>query len=230
MALYDPRPARTLIRLHEQLPYPYLCEFGGAALRVESGVFCPTLTNASPMLLSCVDFRSGERVLDVFSGTGAFGIVAAMRGSRAVTVDKSPVAVACAADNAWRNGVAAVVDVRLGDVTAPPGGNGLGAGDRFDLVIANPPLLPGEPRGALGAALFDPGLVATRALIALLPNYLARGGRCYLITSDVLERLGMRVERLCAANGLFASLAAAWDLGYERYRVHRIVRGRPPWW
>ncbi len=49
--LYDLQPAEKLIAKHEVLSYLYHCTFGGAQLIIDEGVFCPTLTNASPLLL-----------------------------------------------------------------------------------------------------------------------------------------------------------------------------------
>ncbi|OJF12819.1 methyltransferase domain-containing protein [Couchioplanes caeruleus] len=227
MSLYDPAPALALVKRHEDVQYPYLCEFGGASLVVDEGVFCPLLTKTSPFLLRCIDFRPGERVLDVFSGTGAFGIVAALQGAHTVTVDRSPKAVDCARRNAERNDVARRVDVRLGDFsTTRPETYGVRLDETFDLVIANPPLLPGAPRDALSGALFDPELTATATFLAVLPQHLAQDGRCYLLTSDVLERFGMSVERTCDEHGLRAEIVDVYDVGYEQYRVHRITRSR----
>lgn len=219
-ARFDPEPARRLIAKHDALTYPYRCTFGGAKLIIQETVFCPTLTNASPLLLRGTYYRPGERVLDMFSGSGAFGIIAAMKGAQnVVTVDISDSAVACAEANAELNGVSDRVEVRkgtLGECVAPD--------ETFDLIIANPPLLPGEPTDPLSAAIFDPGLQATLDLVAALPAHLAEGGRCSLITSDVLGRYGHDIGSLCAKYGLVSSSPAGADLGYESYAVHEITR------
>jgi methylase of polypeptide subunit release factors len=226
MSLYDARPYKDLLERHSNLKYPYTCEFGGARLRIVEGVFCPTLTNTSPLLLENIDFRPGERVLDLFSGSGVFGIIAALAGSVVTTVDKSPIAVQCAKENAALNGVAHRVDLRIGDLASIGDGTGLDDGMEFDLVIINPPLLPGEPIDPLSAALMDPDLGATTSVIARLPKLLAPQGRSYLLTSDVLDRAGMRVEELCAEQGLSATIQDTKDCGYEQYRVHKIINSR----
>lgn len=93
---FDPEPARQLAAKHEALNYPYICEFGGATLTIDEGVFVPTLTKVSPFLLKNVDFKPSEKVLEAFAGSGAFGINAALKGSEVVCFDNSEAAVACA--------------------------------------------------------------------------------------------------------------------------------------
>lgn len=78
----------------------------------------------------------GARVLDVFTGSGALAISAALDGAADVTaIDVSRRAVATVKINARLNGV----DVRAlrGDMFAPVDG------EQFDLVLANPPYIPG---------------------------------------------------------------------------------------
>jgi methylase of polypeptide subunit release factors len=223
MTLYDPAPAEALLARHHLAADPFECSFGEARLSIPHGVFCPVFTKTSPILLDCIDFKPEDRVLDVFSGSGAFGLVAAITGAKTVAIDKSPAAIACIRANAALNGVADRLEARAGDL-AQHAGSGLLPTERFDLIIANPPLLPGTPDGLLAAALLDPDLGATRVFIELLPAHLAEGGRAYLLTSDVLERMGHRVEAMCETQGLEATLQTSRDFGYETYRVHRITR------
>lgn len=77
----------------------------------------------------------GRRVLDIGTGTGAIAIAAARAGASSVTaVDLSWRSVRAARLNARRHGVK--VDARQGDLFAPV------AGERFDLVLSNPPYVP----------------------------------------------------------------------------------------
>jgi len=191
---YNTEPARSLVEKHEALPDPYECRFGNAKLDIDRGVFCPALTNVSPFLLENIVVRPGEKVLDAFTGSGAFAINAALRGGTAVAYDISPLAINCAEKNARKNNVSEKVDVRQGtlhEVIVP--------NEQFDVVIANPPLIPGDPQNPLEQALFDDGLAATEEFVAALPTLLAKGGRCYLSTSSVIERnlFGIDIVKLC---------------------------------
>jgi methylase of polypeptide subunit release factors len=216
--LYDREPARQLIAKHRALKFPYICKFGNAVLEIPEGVFCPTLAKASGLLLDVVPLKSAERVLDVFSGSGAFGINAALAGASAVTVDISALAVTSTRRNAVLNHVEDRVDARLGamDECVSPG-------ETFGVIIANPPLLPGEQSDPITMSIFDPGLHATTEFIRVVGRHLSPDGRCYLVTSDVIERYGYDVDRLCFESGLSSYVAAKLDVGYETYRVHEIT-------
>jgi methylase of polypeptide subunit release factors len=221
LAELDTQPADALFTRHD-IQYPYECTFGAATLRIDEGVFCPTFTKASPLLLSTIDYRPDEYVLDAFSGSGAFGVNAALHGARVVAFDKSERAVKCVRGNAARNRVGDHVDVRHGTF-----GDTISPDEKFDLIIANPPLLPGEPESELGSAVFDPGLQATIDFIERLPAVLTANGRCYLLTSNVIERCGFNVDELCHRHKLKNSIVEQPDFGYEQYRVHRITLRRP---
>lgn len=220
---FDLAPVDNLIARHIAVTYPFECTFGHASLEIDEGVFCPVFTKVSPMLLEAVEFRPGERVLDAFSGSGAFGINAAVLGSKVVAIDIDPLAAACARKNAAINGVSSAVDVRCGTMA-----DSVRPGETFDLIVANPPLLPGDQAGPLGVALFDPQLQATVDFIVSLPSLLTADGRCYLVTSDVLDRYGHGVADLCARAGLEHRVTAAADAGYEEYRVHLVSRNGSP--
>ncbi len=222
----DPDPAQALLERYEGMEYPLACTFGDARLEIDEGVFAPTLTSASPFLLEHVDFKSGERMLDAFAGSGAFGIHAALQGATVMGFDVSPGAVACAQKNATLNNVADQVEVRQGTLEEC-----LAPCEQFDLITANPPLIPLQAGEGLESALFDPGLQATKQFIAALPSLLASRGRCYLLTSDVIDREGYEcnIAALCREAGLKLSTVAQLHKEYESYRVHKIEHRRLAW-
>ena len=74
------------------------------------------------------EVRDDDRVLDMGTGSGVNGIVAASRSRDVLAVDVNPAAVACARDNAERNGVADRMEVRESDLFQNASG-------RFDLII-----------------------------------------------------------------------------------------------
>lgn len=139
--------------------------------------------------LSGLTLRSGDRVLDVGTGTGALAVAAVRSGATDVTaVDVSLRALAATWLNARLHRLP--VRVRRADVTErPPHG-------RFDLVLANPPYVPCPGKGRVsrrwdagpdGRAVIDPLCVA-------VPRLLSERGSLLLVQSSLSD-----VDRTLAA-------------------------------
>ncbi len=105
---------------------------------------------------------SGASVLDLCAGSGALGFEALSRGAvSVVAVDRAAASVAQIRDNARSLGVDEQVRTRRMDASAALTRLGR-AGDRFDLVLIDPPYADG-----LGAALLaSPELKAVLARAA----------------------------------------------------------------
>lgn len=82
-----------------------------------------------------------ERVLDLGSGIGSVGMVAAWRlpGAAFVTVEAQDESVALARKSAAYNGLTGRYDIRHGDFRDA---EVIGADERFDLVLGSPPYFP----------------------------------------------------------------------------------------
>ena len=92
------------------------------------------------------------RVLDLYCYSGGFAVAAAHKGAAAVLgIDSSEPALALAAEAARRNGVAERATFRRGDVFAEAAALAA-AGERFDIVVADPPPFARSKR-AVPAAL-----------------------------------------------------------------------------
>jgi release factor glutamine methyltransferase len=132
---------------------------------------------------------AGARVLDLCAGSGFLGIAAALGGAAEVTgVDISRRAVTAVRLNAWVNGVR--VRAVRGDLFAAVPGR------RFDLILSNPPYLPGEvdtvPRRGLARAW--EGGRSGRAFIdqiaARAADHLTDDGSILLVYSSVCGEAG----------------------------------------
>ena len=100
---------------------------------------------------------SAARVLDLGSGVGSVGMIAAWRlpGARFVTIEAQPDGVRLALKSAAYNGLQCRYEIRCADFRDP---RALGADESFDLVLASPPYFP---RGA-GVEADHPQKVACR--------------------------------------------------------------------
>lgn len=172
--------------------------------------------------------RGPGRMLDVGTGCGAIAVTLAAELPlvRVAAVDVSGGALRVARDNARRHGVAGRVRFLRGDAYSA-----LKRGERFDVVVSNPPYvsesewesLPREIRDfePPGALLGGPdGLSIIRRLVAGAGGLLRAGGefRC-----EIGETQGEAVGRLPSGTLRFAGIAR--DLA-GRDRVARWVH--PP--
>jgi release factor glutamine methyltransferase len=184
---------RQLVRQRlEGAPVAYLVgrkEFFSLPLEVSPAVLIPR-PESEFVVLECLALAKGHaepRVLDLGTGSGNLAVAVAHQhpGAQVTAVDISQEALAVAARNAARHGVAARIRFLPGDLLDP-----IPSGERFDFILSNPPYIdredfnrlpPGvrdyEPRLALdggpgGFAVFD-------RLVAQAVSYLVPGG--YLI-------------------------------------------------
>jgi release factor glutamine methyltransferase len=86
-----------------------------------------------------LDVKAGERILDIGTGSGILGIVAAKKANEVVVIDINPYAICCAKENAIINGVRANMAFILGSLFAP-----FDDGAKFDVILFNAPYLPTE--------------------------------------------------------------------------------------
>jgi len=108
------------------------------------------------------------------AGTGALGLAA--HANRVIGTDINPRAVALSRINAELNAITNA-EFREGDMFAPV------AGEKFDLIISQPPFVSTPP--ALAAAAFESGGLRgdelPLRLLSEIPAYLAKNGRAVII-------------------------------------------------
>lgn len=133
--------------------------------------------------------------LDLGCGSGTLALVLAAAVRRVVATDINPRAVAMTRFNAMWNGIRNV-EARQGDLFAPV------AGERFDLVVSQPPFIP-MPEGADDATFLHGGHRGDElplALLSRLAPHLAPSGRAVLRVDWPRDREPL-AQRLRAALG-----------------------------
>ena len=183
---------------------------GDVPILVLPDVFNPTLFHTSEALVAQLDgipLGPGTAVLDMGTGTGIGAIAAARRGARAVAVDISAEAVRCARINVLLNRVEDSVVVRGGDLFEPV------RGERFDLILFNPPFYAGSPRQAWELAWRSED--ALDRFARDLPAYLSASGRALVIVSSTTAGVSDALARSQVASRLLWTR----DLMNERLMV-----------
>lgn len=133
------------------------------------------------------------RALDLGTGCGVQALHLSRRATRVVATDVLPRALALAQLGAELSDVQ--LDLRLGGLFEPV------AGERFDLVVSNPPFVIGAGAAGPGHARTyrDGGLAGDefcRRLVAQAPAHLTEGGWCQVLANWVHPRGGDWVERV----------------------------------
>jgi len=220
--LYDCEPAERLLKKHLGQTYPRQIQFSGVTLELAKNVFAPDLTNTSVLMADCLEqyeLKNTWRVLDLFTGSGLFAILAAKKGCRVLGVDKETNAIRCAQLNSALNHTTDLVEFRLGDALTC-----LHPDETFDLILACPPLLPGTPSSPLETALVDVGLTATLGVIESLPSRLTPRGLALIMISDVFQRLGHDLRSIARALNMNIKQVSAKTMPYETYSIHEFTR------
>ena len=163
-----------------------------------------------------------ESVWDMGTGAGAVALSLAAEGTwtRVVATDVSPEALSVAADNAERYDLGGHVEFREGSLFEP-----LEEGERFDVIVSNPPYIAEGEKGELQPEVRDweppealfagaDGLDVIRQLVAGAPKHLLSGGLLALECG------------LGQAEGIAADVQATGAFGAVRIRADLIGRPR----
>jgi release factor glutamine methyltransferase len=164
--------------------------FCSATLDLEPGVFIPRPETES--LVEAVlrgSHPARGTLVDLGTGTGAIAIALlhALPQWTGVAVDRSPAALALAARNAARNGVAGRLHLLKADWRDPDDAAAIGDEGSFDLVVSNPPYIRTADIAGLMPEVRDhdpiealdggpDGLDAIRDLALGIPLWLRPGG------------------------------------------------------
>jgi release factor glutamine methyltransferase len=156
------------------------------------------------------EVHAGDIVLDMGTGSGVNAILAAKRGARVVAVDINPHALEAARDNARRNNVAGLVEVRYSDVFSA-------VEEQFDLIIFDPPYRWFAPRDLFEAAMTDENYGAMRRFFHEARGHLAKAGRMLISfgTSGDIDYL----KRLMSAEGFEARVVSSTELVRDDHKV-----------
>lgn len=148
-------------------------------LTVLEGVFPPTAPD-SILLAETVqrEVDGDDSVLDLGTGTGIQGIIAAEKGARVVATDISSQLLKCARLNFEKQGLAEKVEVLESDLFS-----GL-EGRKFDWIVFNSPFRWFKPRDEAERACLDENYQTLTRFFKEAKDYLENNGRILMVFSD----------------------------------------------
>lgn len=158
---------------------------------------------------------AAPRALDMGTGSGIAAIVAARLGYRVIGVDLNPEAVRCARINVLLNNLEDRVEIRHGDLFAPV------AGERFDLVLFNPPFHRGTPADALDQAWRGTDII--ERFSAGLRSALDPAGEALIVLST--DGDWQRALTDLAGNGVRTRPVVTRDFGSETLSAYVLTVG-----
>lgn len=193
----------------------------GAPFVVMPSVFNPKIPRTGEFLASQLDARlvhCDAEVLDMGTGSGVCAVFAARHARRVVAVDVNVEAVRCAGINVLLNHLEHKIDVRHGDLFAPV------LGERFDLIVFNPPFLLGTPRDDRDRAWRSTDVAERFA--AGLGDCLRPGGFALVLLSSFGDAPVFLKE--FRAKDLTVSVLAARRFVNETLAIFRLTPCKPP--
>jgi release factor glutamine methyltransferase len=151
----------------------------------------------------------GDAVLDIGTGTGLIGLLAAKQGARrVVATDINPAACRNARHNARKLGFEPIFEVREVSMEHPEAFAVVGPDETFDLIVTDPPFRNFRPRKMREYALGDENYALLKSILAGAREHLTESGRLLLfqgyregisLTFELAEENGLRARILCPA-------------------------------
>lgn len=156
----------TAIICHDELPLT------GEPLPAD---VVPGPVGASLTLLGITPRTPVDSVWDLGCGSGVHAVFAAQHAGRVIATDIDEKALALTQESAAASGVR--VETRAGSLFEPV------KGERFDLIISNPPFVIGQVTTLTHRESPFPADELARELISGLPDFLTQTGRAVLVLS-----------------------------------------------
>lgn len=171
-------------------------DFDQPLVQLETVFWDPDDTVSLRKLIRDTPLVKHKRILEIGTGTGLVSLCCLKHGARdVVATDVNPWAVANAALNAERLKLGERLETRRVPLDNTAAFAVIGADERFDLIITNPPWEDAHPTGIEDYALYDENFVLIKSLLGGLKAHLTPGGKALLAYGNVtairtIQKLG----------------------------------------
>jgi release factor glutamine methyltransferase len=166
---------------HSLRKTPYSVKIGKTSFVIFSGVFDPKISISSVLLASKISVNPNESVLDMGTGSGILGIIAAKQAKNVIAIDINPNVIHCAYINARIHKVNKKIAFIVSDLF-----ESLKKEELFDLIIYNPPYFSKSAKNMLQRAWCDTNILQ---FLSQSKYFLKQKGRL-IITFSSMGDLG----------------------------------------
>lgn len=145
-----------------------------------------------------ISFRKGAKVLDLCSGSGVQGLMAAKSADKVVSVELNPKTVPVTRFNIALNEAEDKIEVRQGSLF-----DVLSENEKFDCIYANPPFIPmlDDVVYPICGGGGEDGLMVLKDIFKGIPVHLEKGGEVVIFCECLGDENGVffdkEVEELC---------------------------------
>ncbi|MBK6637888.1 MAG: class I SAM-dependent methyltransferase [Rhodocyclaceae bacterium] len=180
------RELQGVIGAYEWRRKGVMIEALGTHVHPHYGVFAPVRSEYLDLVVNARLPEPCHTAFDLGTGTGVLAALLAKRGVECIiATDSSARALTCAQENIVRLHLAKRVTL-AGPELFPS------AAVSADLIVCNPPWLPGKAGSLLEQAVYDPESRMLRGFLSGAAERLSAHGEAWLILSDLAELLGLR--------------------------------------
>lgn len=178
-------------------------------------VFDPLRTLTGKLLIKNTALIEGDIVLDLGTGSGVIAVFLAEKAGKVIATDISPAAVQCAKINADLNDRKEKIEVRQGNLFEPV------KGEKFDLIVFNPPYLPGKARNLLEQAWFDENQELICKFFKQAGEFINPGGRIEIAYSNFGNIF--QLEEIIGHFGFKFEVTAEMRTPFEKIYLYQII-------
>lgn len=152
------------------------------------GVFAPVRSEYLALVeQACAELKA-EQALDIGTGTGVIAAMLAKQGvPKVLATDINPAAIATAKETIQQLGYCQQVQIIEADLFPD-------TLQSYDLIVCNPPWLPGKASSALEFAVYDHKSRMLKQVLQGGAQRLNSGGQLWIIISDLAEHLQLRTR------------------------------------
>lgn len=196
------------VDLQPWLPTPFICRSNVAPVLPSSRCFVEFMLTQK---------LEGRTILDFGSGSGILAVMAQKLGATTVdAIDINPEAVAATKENACRYGFA-------NRITAIQSDGFKSLSGKYDLILANLPMVDDNTETGVLFGLFDPQFALHRHFFSQLRQYLKPGGSAVICHSEFQEDWPFpRLDSLIRQHRLQSELVfqkAGEAVDWQLYRI-----------